>query len=159
MNSYYISLALIGQLKVIYNKNSIIEISFISESEREEIAHNKISIETLPAIVKELKIQLIEYIKSSRKEFQLDYQFSGTDFQQKILKETARIPYGQTVSYKELAENVGSPRAWQATGQALKKNKLPIIIPCHRVVGSRGLGGYTGGLKLKKTLLKLEGSY
>ncbi|MFW5790317.1 MAG: methylated-DNA--[protein]-cysteine S-methyltransferase [Halanaerobiaceae bacterium] len=163
MNSYYFNLPLIGQLKIISNKNRILEINFISEAASEEISQVKVVSrkfsETYPAEVEKLKSQLIEYFQSRRQEFQIAYQLSGTDFQQKILKETARIPYGQTVSYKELAEKAGSPGAWQAAGQALKHNKLPVIIPCHRVVGTNGLGGYNGGLKIKKTLLELEGSF
>ena len=163
MNSYYLNLPLIGHLKIISNKNRIIEINFISEFSGEnlgegEVIPSKNSSVSYPAEVKKLKDQLIEYLKVDRSEFQIDYQLAGTDFQQAILDETAKIPYGQTVSYKELAKRAGSPRAWQATGQALKNNRLPIIIPCHRVIGSSGLGGYNGGLKLKKTLLKLEGS-
>lgn len=159
MNSNYLNLPLIGQLKIISNKKRIIEIKFISESTREEIDQRKALSSTLPEEVENLKNQLIEYFQSKRQKFQINYIISGTDFQQKILRETARIPYGQTISYKELAEKAGSPRAWQATGQALKNNKLPIVIPCHRVVGIKGLGGYNGGLKLKKLLLSLEESY
>ncbi len=162
MNSYLLKLPLIGQLKVISYENSIIEINFISEPAGEDLEQaqvlSKTLPETFPAEIVNLKSQLTEYLQSNRREFQIDYQFTGTGFQQKILNETTRIPYGQTVSYKELAEKSGSPGAWQAAGQALKKNKLPIIIPCHRVVGSKGLGGYNGGLKLKKILLKLESS-
>ena len=162
MNSYYLSLPLIGKLKVISNNTSIIEIKYIIESPGEDLeegeAISKNFSSTYPAEVKKLKDQLIEYLKADRREFQIEYQLTGTNFQQAILDETAKIPYGQTVSYKELAKRTGSPRAWQATGQALKNNRLPIIIPCHRVIGSSGLGGYNGGLKLKKTLLKLEGS-
>jgi len=163
MNSHYLTLPQIGHLKIISNKNHIIEINFISEFSGKDLEEGeaislKIFSGIYPAEVEKLKNQLIEYLKADRREFQIDYQLAGTDFQQAILDETAKIPYGQTVSYKELAKRAGSPRAWQATGQALKKNRLPIIIPCHRVIGSSGLGGYNGGLKLKKTLLKLEGS-
>ena len=157
MNSYYIYLPLIEYLKIVCDDERIIEINFISKNIEKTGQINAIN--NLPTEIKELKSQLIEYFQSNRKKFQIDFQLSGTDFQQAILTETAKIPYGQTVSYKELAERAGLHGAWQATGQALKKNKLPIIIPCHRVVGSSGLGGYNGGLKLKKTLLKLEGSY
>ena len=157
MNSYYIYLPLIEYLKIVCDDERIIEINFISKNIEKTGQINAIN--NLPTEIKELKSQLIEYFQSNRKKFQIDFQLSGTDFQQAILTETAKIPYGQTVSYKELAERAGLHGAWQATGQALKKNKLPIIIPCHRVVSSSGLGGYNGGLKLKKTLLKLEGSY
>jgi len=163
MNSHYLTLPLIGKLKVISNNNSIIEIKYITETPGEDLKEggaipSKNFFSTYPAEVKKLKDQLIEYLKADRREFQIEYQLAGTDFQQAILDETAKIPYGQTVSYKELAKRAGSPRAWQATGQALKNNRLPIIIPCHRVICSSGIGGYNGGLKLKKTLLKLEGS-
>lgn len=83
-------------------------------------------------------------------------KLSGTPFQKRVWKAIQKIPYGKTLTYKELAKKVGSPNAYRAVGSACGKNPLPIIIPCHRVVASNGIGGFTGGLKLKKKLLKLE---
>ena len=83
----------------------------------------------------------------------------ASDFQRKVLLTTKRIPYGETRAYKEIAEAIGKPRAYRAVGQALGANPIPLIIPCHRVIGSDGgLGGFGGGLKMKKWLLRLEGA-
>lgn len=79
-------------------------------------------------------------------------------FQRRVLEEVMRIPRGATLTYGELARRIGNPKAARAVGNALKKNPLPLIIPCHRVVGANGLGGYTGGLEIKLKLLTFEGS-
>ncbi len=82
---------------------------------------------------------------------------SATPFQKKVWGITRRIPYGETMSYRWVAEQIGKPSATRAVGQALARNPLPIIIPCHRIVASDGsLGGYSGGLEMKRTLLRLE---
>lgn len=81
----------------------------------------------------------------------------ATEFQKLVWKETMKIPYGYTATYKEIAERIGNPKSYRAVGNALGKNPLPIIIPCHRVIKGDGkLGGFTGGINLKKFLLKLE---
>ncbi|MDY6959524.1 MAG: methylated-DNA--[protein]-cysteine S-methyltransferase [Halobacteriota archaeon] len=80
-----------------------------------------------------------------------------TDFERDVLYETRRIPYGSVITYSDLAERVGRPKAVRAVGNALGKNPLPIVIPCHRVVGKNGLGGYSSGTIIKEKLLKLEG--
>jgi methylated-DNA-[protein]-cysteine S-methyltransferase len=88
----------------------------------------------------------------------LDWQLSH-GFRRKVLRQTARIPYGQTRSYKEMAQRAGSPRAVRAAGSALGSNPIPIVVPCHRVLRTGGgLGGYGGGLELKQALLQLEGA-
>lgn len=104
--------------------------------------------------------QLREYLYGQRKEFEfsLDYESLGTPFQRKVLLVTLKIPFGQVVTYGDLAETIASPKAPQAVGNALGKNPIPIVIPCHRVVAKDGsMGGFTGGLKYKKILLRLEG--
>lgn len=81
----------------------------------------------------------------------------GTPFQEKVWQELLKIPYGKTKTYKEIASAIGHPNAYRAVGQACKKNPLPIIIPCHRVIGSNGnLGGYSRGKKMKMRLLEME---
>ncbi len=82
----------------------------------------------------------------------------GTPFQQRVWKTLKEIPYGEVRSYAWLAERLGTPRALRAVGQALAANPLPIFIPCHRVVGKRDLGGFSGGLEIKRFLLRLEAS-
>lgn len=80
-----------------------------------------------------------------------------TDFEKKVLREVCRIPLGQVRSYKWVAEKAGNPRAWRAVANALKKNKFPLFIPCHRVVkSSRMIGGYSLGVDLKRDLINLE---
>lgn len=79
-----------------------------------------------------------------------------TDFQREVLELVATIPLGETLTYGEVAERLGKPGAARAVGQALKANPFPLIVPCHRVVGSKGLGGYSSGVELKKRLLEIE---
>jgi methylated-DNA-[protein]-cysteine S-methyltransferase len=101
--------------------------------------------------------QLEEYFAGTRKVFDLPLQLSGTDFQVQVLRELQQIPYGQTVSYGEIAKRIGRPKAMRAVGAANGRNPLPIIIPCHRVIGSSGdLTGFGGGLDTKEALLCLE---
>lgn len=105
-------------------------------------------------------IQLDEYFQGKRTTFSLPFKLTGTPFQLAVWKELQNIPYGQTTSYKEIAQKINKPKACRAVGMANNKNPLPIIIPCHRVIGSNGkLIGYTGGLKLKNYLLELEKSH
>jgi len=101
--------------------------------------------------------QLEEYFCGKRQRFDLPLRPSGTAFQQSVWKALLSIPYGQTRSYKQVAELLGKPNASRAVGLANSKNPIWIIIPCHRVIGSNGaLVGYAGGLKTKQKLLELE---
>ncbi|MBQ9858840.1 MAG: methylated-DNA--[Oscillospiraceae bacterium] len=104
--------------------------------------------------------QLNEYFAGTRKSFDLPLKFDGTEFQKLVWRELQNIPYGKTISYKELAEKTGNIKACRAVGMANNKNPIPIIIPCHRVIGANGkLTGYAGGLEVKKFLLELEQEY
>jgi methylated-DNA-[protein]-cysteine S-methyltransferase len=106
---------------------------------------------------KEVLSQLKEYLKGRLKRFDCPLDFRGTPFEKKAWAELARIPYGQTRSYKEIAQAIGHPRAFRAVGNANGRNTLPLIIPCHRVIESNGgLGGFGHGLKVKKQLLDFE---
>lgn len=101
--------------------------------------------------------QLKEYFAGERESFQLALDIQGTEFQRKVWKALLEIPYGTAVSYKSIAENIGQPKAVRAVGGANNKNPLPIVVPCHRVIGSSGaLVGYGGGLSIKESLLSLE---
>lgn len=101
--------------------------------------------------------QLIEYFDCKRIEFDLKIKLIGTDFYKKVWKVLSKIPYGKTVSYQDIAVKVKNPKAVRAVGLANKNNPLPIIIPCHRVIGKNGkLTGYASGLELKAKLLDLE---
>jgi methylated-DNA-[protein]-cysteine S-methyltransferase len=102
--------------------------------------------------------QLEEYFAGKRRRFELPLLLGGTAFQRSVWSALASIPYGETWSYAELAAAVGRPTAYRAVGQANGVNPIPIILPCHRVVASGGgLGGYGGGLAMKRALLALEG--
>lgn len=103
--------------------------------------------------------QLEEYFNGLRRDFDLPLAPSGTLFQRKVWDALRQIPYGQTRSYKQIACAAGHPLAYRAVGMANNRNPLPIVIPCHRVVGSSGaLVGYAGGLDIKRLLLDLEGA-
>ncbi|MEG1002244.1 MAG: methylated-DNA--[protein]-cysteine S-methyltransferase [Clostridium sp.] len=108
-------------------------------------------------LIKEASIQLKEYLNGTRKSFKLPLKPMGTEFMEEAWSELCKIPYGETLSYKELAEKIGRPKSARAIGMACNKNPIPIFIPCHRIVGSNGnLTGYLGGLSVKKILLDLE---
>jgi len=104
--------------------------------------------------------QLDEYFSGSRSSFELDVDLRGSaPFAQHVLDELARVPYGQTTTYGTLAAKVGSPRGARAVGMVMNRNPIPIVLPCHRVVGANGsLTGYAGGLDVKEKLLQLEGA-
>ena len=109
------------------------------------------------ALSAEVYRQLQEYFAGKRTVFTVPYALNGTSFQQAVWTQIAKIPYGQTVTYKDIAQVIDKPRAFQATGRAVGANPLAILIPCHRVVGSNGeLTGYAFGLEMKKALLNLE---
>ena len=108
-------------------------------------------------IIKKAAKQLEEYFKGDRKEFDLPLALHGTEFQRKVWEMLQEIPYGQTCTYGEIGTKVGNPKASRAVGMANNRNPIPIIIPCHRVIGHDGkLTGYAGGLELKQRLLELE---
>ncbi|MCH8141384.1 MAG: methylated-DNA--[protein]-cysteine S-methyltransferase [Proteobacteria bacterium] len=103
------------------------------------------------------KRQLNEYFDGKRREFELDLAPAGTPFQLSVLDELKKIPYGETCSYRDIATAIGNPKAVRAVGGANGSNPIPIVIPCHRVIGSDGsLTGFGGGLASKRFLLDLE---
>ena len=103
--------------------------------------------------------QLKEYFDRKRKDFKLPLEIIGTEFQKKVWNELLKINYGETITYKELAIRLGDLKSIRAAASANGANPLPIVIPCHRVIGSNGeLVGYGGGLDVKEKLLQLEGS-
>lgn len=101
--------------------------------------------------------QLQEYFAGKRRSFDLPLAPEGTDFQKRVWKAIEEVPYGQTRSYSDIARIIGNPKACRAVGGANNKNPLPIIVPCHRIIGANGtLVGYGGGAKIKAYLLELE---
>ena len=141
----------IGTLKIIVKNDKLISINYCNNIIKQQ--NNMSFSETMQDVVKQLK----EYFQKDRKNFNIPLKFSGTQFQRDIYKTLIEVEYGNTISYKELAERSGHSNAYQAVGTALKKNKIAIIIPCHRVIKSDGtLGNYNGGKWRKEKLLKLE---
>jgi methylated-DNA-[protein]-cysteine S-methyltransferase len=108
----------------------------------------------------EARRQLREYFAGERRAFDLPLKLGGTEFQVAVLRALLEIPYGATVSYGEIAKRIGRPRAVRAVGAANGRNPLPIVVPCHRVIGSTGdLTGFGGGLDTKEALLRLEAEH
>ena len=140
----------IGCLVLTSDENSIISCDFGEEKEESE---------ELPPILKQALIQLKQYFDGIRVRFDLKFTTNGTEFQETVWKELLRIPYGETLSYTELALLIGDKNAVRAVGAANGQNPISIIIPCHRVIGADGsLVGYGGGLEKKKWLLDFEKS-
>lgn len=141
----------IGKLGIVDNGNAITQVYFANEIDIESVQ----VIET--QLLKEAAKQLEEYFKGKRKDFNLPLEPNGTEFQKRVWEVLQTIPYGDTWSYKQVAEKIGNPRASRAVGMANNKNPIAIFIPCHRVVGANGkLVGYAGGLEIKEYLLKIE---
>ncbi|MEO8246039.1 MAG: methylated-DNA--[protein]-cysteine S-methyltransferase [Chloroflexota bacterium] len=109
------------------------------------------------ALIDRLEVQLDEYFARTRRDFDLPLDLPGSAFQERVWAELRAIPYGETISYRDLAQRVDAGAAWRAVGRANGANRVAVIVPCHRVVASgRGLGGYGGGLPVKRLLLDLE---
>lgn len=109
------------------------------------------------ALTHKLFSQIKEYLAGKRQSFDIPIEITGTDFERKVYRALLEIPYGVAASYKDIATNIGSPKSCRAVGNAVGKNPLPIIIPCHRVITSSGrIGGYYYGLDMKRKLLSIE---
>ncbi len=139
----------VGRLKIIATREALVAIRFTEEIERDREMAN--------AITRKTALQLKEYFDGKRKIFDLPLELRGTPFQNRVWEALREIPYGETKSYSEIAEAIGNPKAARAVGLANNKNPVPIIVPCHRVIGKNGnLTGYAGGLWRKEKLLELE---
>ena len=109
-------------------------------------------------LIKLAKRELTAYFASQLKEFSVPLDWHGTAFQESVWRALTAIPYGETVSYGDIARAIGRPQSARPTGGAVGRNPLPILVPCHRVIGSNhALTGFTGGLNIKVALLELEG--
>lgn len=140
----------IGLLEIVSNSLKLEEINFVNKEINSN--HNEI----VELTIKQLK----EYFNLSRKEFDIPLSIEGTEFQNKVWHKLLEIPYGKVVSYKDIAIGINNKKAFRAVGMANSKNKIPIIIPCHRIISSNGkIAGYTGGVHIKKILLEIEGIY
>lgn len=141
-----------GYVKVNYREKGILSLDLNSKVRKQD-KHYK--------VYHELKDDLCGYFNGQKTDFN-KYRIifdDLTEFGKKVLKETTSIPYGKTKTYSQIAEAIGKPKACRAVGNALNKNPVPIVIPCHRVIRNNGgLGGFYAGVKLKKMLLFLENS-
>ncbi|HDX6307346.1 cysteine methyltransferase [Campylobacter fetus subsp. venerealis cfvi02/298] len=142
----------VGNLKISCHDGKITNIDFCDEFLDLEVNDKNLSL-----CIHELEL----YFQGKLINFTTKINIVGSEFEQKVYKALLEIPYGNTVTYKYIADKIDSPKAARAVGNANSKNKIPIIIPCHRVVGVSNLGGYSGGngIETKKILLNLEKSY
>ena len=149
--------------RITYSKNKLYNLSF-SEDKNDLIEKQlslKISNNTTSKFAKEVQNQLNAYFQRRLKKFDIPVHIEGSEFSLKVFKEMSKIPYGKTKSYKQVAEKIKEPKSARAVGRVSGSNKIPIIIPCHRIVGSNGeLVGYSsgGGLLFKSYLQLLEKS-
>jgi len=144
---------------IIISKSGVREILINKKSESDDFSK---VIQISPEDPKVIKVfaQLKEYFNRQRKEFNFPLEILGTDFQKKVWDELIKIPYGETISYGELANRMSDKNLMRAVAAANGANPIPIVIPCHRVIGADGsLTGYGGGLDVKQKLLELEGSW
>ena len=153
----------IGRLLVAVTDHGLCEISYNPEPEREaETLARAFGARVLrsPKPTDEARRQLDEYFAGKRRTFDLPVDLRlARDFGRTVLRELARVPYGELTTYGSLAARAGKPRAARAVGTIMNRNPVPIVLPCHRVVGSTGsLVGYGGGLERKRALLELEGA-
>ena len=144
----------VGKIEIIEENEKIVELNIYNE-EKNEKKNNIIEKDT--KLLLEVEKQLKEYFEGKRIKFEIPLNPKGTEFMKKVWKELLNIPYGETRTYKEIAEKIGNSKASRAVGMANNKNPIPIIIPCHRVIGSNNkLVGYALGLDMKQYLLDLE---
>jgi O-6-methylguanine DNA methyltransferase len=134
-----------GNMKAVFDKHCLVFLEFTKEKRKIADKHSII-----------LEAELQEYFAGKRRHFDIEFNPKGTRFEMDIWVACKKIPYGTTISYKTLSETASHPKAFRACGNALHKNPVPIIIPCHRVVASNSIGGFGLGLDLKLRLLSLE---
>lgn len=154
----------IGPLTILSSQNGVCQIVFGSKndvcSSLKQWARKyflSCGMEENPERIKAVTFQLEEYFSGDRTDFTFPIDLQGTPFQKRVWKSLLTIPYGETRSYKEIAQMIHSPKAVRAVGGAINRNPIAIAVPCHRVIGSNGsLVGYNGGLDKKRFLLQLE---
>jgi methylated-DNA-[protein]-cysteine S-methyltransferase len=149
-------------LCVVDEKGAVVRIEFGAGGESQRVMETMLAagIELVedPARTAELRRQLAEYFAGHRREFDLELAPAGTPFERSVWSELRKIPFGETRSYSEIACAIGRPGAARAVGRANGANPIPIVVPCHRVIGADGsLTGFGGGLETKSRLLELEG--
>jgi methylated-DNA-[protein]-cysteine S-methyltransferase len=148
----------VGDLFVAATERGLCRISFTPEG-ADEVVARAFGPRVLRTPLDDVRRELDEYFAGRRTAFDLPLDLRVAPFNEQVLHELARVPYGRTTTYGSLAAQVGRPRAARAVGTVMNRNPLPIVLPCHRVVGASGaLTGYAGGLDRKRTLLALEGA-
>ncbi|TDU43599.1 methylated-DNA-[protein]-cysteine S-methyltransferase [Gelidibacter sediminis] len=142
----------LGCTKIVGDKRGISSISILSSEEK--------LTDSIPLVLEDCVYQLYEYFDGNRTQFNLNLNLEGTDFQKRVWVSLLSIPYGKTLSYLQLSQQLGDVKAIRAVANANGKNPLWIVVPCHRVIGSDGsLTGYAGGLSRKQWLLEHESPY
>ncbi len=140
----------IGNIEIVADSDSVVELSFTDEKGTDLAAD-------APEILKEALKQIEEYFQGSRRSFTLKLNAQGTEFQKKVWQQLTQVPYGKTAGYGDIALAVGNHKASRAVGGANNKNRIAIVIPCHRIVGADGsMTGYAGGIWRKEWLLQHE---
>lgn len=151
MKYFYNYNTLFGNITIVTDNDFLIEIIFGKEN---------IGTEKETVLIKKIKKQIDEYLIGIRKEFDIPIKMIGTSFQIRVWKELMKIKYGECISYQELAKRVKNKNYARAVGMANNRNPIPIIIPCHRVIGKNGnLVGYGGGIDIKAKLLEIESKF
>jgi methylated-DNA-[protein]-cysteine S-methyltransferase len=148
----------VGDLFIAATSRGLCRISYQVEGHDEELA-GMFGVRVLRMPLDEVRRELDEYFEGRRRDFDLPLDLRVAPFQEAVLHELAQVPYGHTDTYGSLAAKVGKPKAARAVGTVMNRNPIPIVLPCHRIVGANGsLTGYAGGLHVKRALLELEGA-
>jgi len=148
----------VGELFLASTPLGLCRISYTPEGQDEVVART-FGARVLRSPLDEVRRELDEYFEGRRQEFELRLDLRVAPFHEEVLRELARVPYGRVDTYGHLAALVGRPRAARAIGTVMNRNPIPIVLPCHRIIGANGsLTGYGGGLPAKRLLLELEGA-
>ena len=148
----------LGPVVAVADDVGLLHVDFVGAKYERPIGADWVEDPSAPALTA-CREQLAEYFAGRRKDFDLPLAARGSDFQERVWQEISRVPYGETITYGELARRAGAPGQARAAGAATGRNPLGIVVPCHRIMGADGsLTGYAGGLERKRGLLELEGA-
>lgn len=148
----------VGDLHVAATERGLCRISYFGDAWEDGLAR-QFGARVLRTTLDDVRRELDEYFEGRRREFDLPIDLRVAPFPAAVLREVAAVPYGRTDTYGSLARKVGRPKAARAVGTVMNRNPIPIVLPCHRIVGASGaLTGYAGGLERKRILLQLEGA-
>ena len=158
MKSYtYLKTELVGELLLVATATHLVGIYFSNQKHGPQLPGDW-KLDPKHPVLRQASAEIQEYLNGTRTTFSIPIFFEGTDFQREIWRQIALIPFGETITYSELARRAKATKAVRAAGAATGRNPLGIIVPCHRVIGKSGsLTGFAGGLNRKKSLLGLEG--